>query len=286
MPNRSSTQPNSIRPRSGLNSGLDVLDCIVAHNRPLSLTEIATAIGKAKSSVNELLATLQRRGLLRRLADQRYVIGLRAWEIGCHAGPVEFGRLAQPHMARLAREIMEGVALALFEVDHTVCIQLVDSPNNVRVHASIGDRTPAHCASSGLAMLATLPDEAVIQLLPERLDRVTSHTMATRAELLQELKRIRSRGYAISRNAWRTEVGGVSIALRDSSGQAIAALNVALPINHLTQDWLERALPLMQRTARDLEREFGGHAQSETSASGNPGAAQQSPAARSVSRAR
>lgn len=259
MPNSSSTKPNNLNPRSGLNSGLDVLDCLVAHDRPLSLTEIAASIGKAKSSVNELLATLQRRGLLRRLADRRYVIGLRAWEIGCRAGPVEFGRLAQPHMAHLAREIMEGVALAMFESDHTVCIQLIDSPNNVRVHASIGDRTPAHCASSGLALLATMTDEAVTQLLPEKLDRVTSHTIGSRAELLRELSRIRARGYAVSRNAWRIEVGGVSIALCDSSRQAVAALNIALPISHLTPEWLERAIPMIQRAARAIEREFSGH---------------------------
>ncbi len=258
MPNDSSTKPNKPSTRSGLNSGLDVLDCVVAHERPLSLTEIAASLGKAKSSVNELLSTLQRRGLLRRLADQRYVIGLRAWEIGCRAGPVEFGRLAQPHMARLAGEIMEGVALAMFESDHTVCIQLVESPNTVRVHSSIGDRTPAHCASSGLAMLATMSDEAVTQLLPAKLDRITSHTLATRAELLRELARIRSRGYAISRNAWRLEVGGVSIALRDASRQAVAVLNVALPISHLTPVWLDRALPLMQRTAGEIEGEFSG----------------------------
>jgi DNA-binding IclR family transcriptional regulator len=258
MPNDCSTKPNRPSTRSGLNSGLDVLDCVVAHERPLSLTEIAVSVGKAKSTVNELLGTLQRRGLLRRLADQRYVIGLRAWEIGCRAGPVEFGRLAQPHMARLAGKIREGVALAMFDSDHTVCIQLVESPNTVRVHSSIGDRTPAHCASSGLAMLATMTDDAVTQLLPARLERITSHTLATRAELLRELARIRARGYAVSRKAWRLEVGGVSIALRDSGRQAVAVLNVALPISHLTQAWLDRALPLMQRTAGEIEREFSG----------------------------
>lgn len=256
MPILSSSKPNTLRLRSGLNSGLDVLECLAGNRRPLSMTEIAATIGMAKSSVNKLLLTLQERGLVRRQADQRYVIGIRAWEIGCRAGPVEFGRLAQPHMAQLSRDISEGVALGMLEFDHTVCIHLVDSPNAVRVHASIGDRTPAHCASAGLAMLATMPDEAVIQLLPEKLDQVTSHTMTTRAELLAELKRIRSRGYAISRRAWRREVGGVSIALRDSSQQAIAVLNVALLISHLTQKWLELAIPLMQTAARAIEREF------------------------------
>ena len=54
------------------------------------------------------------------------------------------------------------------------------------------------------------------------------------------------------------EVGGVSVALRDSSRQAIAALNVALPISHLTHDWIEQAIPRMQKAAQDIEREFKG----------------------------
>ena len=258
MPNLDSTKPNNkTRSRSGLNSGLDVLDCLVAHDRPLNLTEIAAAIGMAKSSVLPLLGILQQRGLVRRQADQRYVIGLRAWEIGCHAGPVEFGRLAQPHMAQLARDISEGVALAMFEADHTVCIQLADSPNTVRVHANIGDRTPAHCASSGLAILATMTDEEVIRLLPERLEQLTPHTIATRDALLAELAQVRARGWSISRSSWRLEVGGVAVALSGAGGQTVAALNVAIPVHKLTQAWLDASMPLIQQAARTIERAFG-----------------------------
>ncbi len=257
MTNNSSTKPNRTRTRSGLNSGLDVLECLAAHSEPLSLTEIAGEIGMAKSSVSQLLATLQGRALVRRLPDQRYVIGLRAWEIGCRAGPVGFGRLALPHMAQLSRDISEGVALGVLEFDHTVCIQLVDSPNVIRVHACIGDHTPAHCVSSGLAMLATLPDAEVAQIFPEELERLTPLTITSRSALIEELARVRERGYASLRGGWRAEVGGVAVALCGDDGTAVAALNVALPLARLTQAWLDDCLPLILETARAIEREFG-----------------------------
>ena len=257
MTDTSSTKPNKKRPRSGLNSGLDVLECLAAHSEPLSMTEIASEIGMAKSSVSQLLVTLQERALVRRLADQRYVLGIRAWEIGCRAGPVGFGRLALPHMAQLSRDITEGVALGVLEFDHTVCIQLVDSPNVIRVHACIGDRTPAHCVSSGLAMLATLPDDEVRQIFPEELERITPLTIARRSELIEELARVRERGYACLRGGWRAEVGGVAVALCGADQTAVAALNVALPLTRMTQAWLDESLPLIRETARAIEREFG-----------------------------
>lgn len=262
MTYESSTKPKSARQRSGLNSGLDVLECLAAHSEPLSMTEIATAIGMAKSSVSQLLATLQERALVRRLPDQRYVIGIRAWEIGCRAGPVGFGRLALPHMAQLSRDISEGVALGVLEFDHTVCIQLVDSPNVLRVHACIGDHTPAHCVSTGLAMLATLPDAEVEQIFPEELERLTPLTIGTRRDLVEELARVRERGYAIVRGGWRADVGGVAVALCGHDGTAVAALNVALPLTRMTDAWMERSLPLIHGTARAIEREFGAHDQS------------------------
>jgi len=240
-----------------LNSGLDALECLAAHSEPLSMTEIATALGMAKSSVSQLLATLQERALVRRLPDQRYVIGIRAWEIGCRAGPVGFGRLALPHMAQLSRDISEGVAMGVLEFDHTVCIQLVDSPNVVRVHACIGDHSPAHCVSSGLAMLATLSDEEVKQILPEELPRLTPLTITSRSALLEELAHVRERGYACMRGGWRAEVGGVAVALCGDDHTAVASLNVALPLTRLTQAWLDECMPLIHQTARAIEREFG-----------------------------
>ena len=260
MQNSSSSKQNNPKPRSrsGLNSGIDVLDCLVAHSQPLSLTEIAAALGMAKSSVLQLLTTLQQRGLVRRQADQRYVIGLRAWEIGCHAGPVELGRLAQPHMSQLARDICEGIALAMFETDHTVCIQLADAPDNpVRVHANIGDRTPAHCGSSGLALLAQMHDAEVERLFEDKLPRMTPTTLGTRSALLKELAQVRQRGYALSLGAWREDVGGVAIALAGPEGRAVAALNVAAPVRKFTRDWLEQAIPAIRQTAREIERAFG-----------------------------
>ncbi len=255
MMNINSTKPN--KKRSGLNSGLDILECIASKHRPLTLTEIAAIVDMSKSSVHQLLATLEKRGFTKRLADQRYSIGIKAWETGCVAAPIELARVAAPHMANLVRDTFDGVSLGVLDGAEMVCIHLIESPRAVRVHSSVGDRTPAHCVSSGLAVLSTMDDEAVCRLLPAKLKRSTDETIVERSALLKELIRVRGRGYAVSRGAWRVDVAGVSVPIRGLDGRAVAALCIAAPRFRVHKEWIGKIVPSIKSAAQNIERDMG-----------------------------
>ena len=222
----------------------------------MGLTEIAAAIGMSKSSVHQLLATLQQRGFVRRIADQGYSIGIKAWEVGSVAAPMGLARIAEPHMMQLVQEISDGVSLGVLDGCEMVCIQLVESPRAVRVHNNIGDRTPAHCVSSGRAYFSATSDDVVSRLLPESLPKFTETTLGSRDELLAELKRIRGRGYAFCRGAWREEVGGASVPVIGSDGRVVAALCVAAPAFCTTRDWVARVVPALKSTAMLIEQDL------------------------------
>ncbi len=255
MQNNRSTKPN--RTRSGLNSGLDVLECLATTRHPMTLTEIAANVGMSKSSIHQLLATLQQRGFVQRLHDQRYCVGIKAWEIGCVAETMGLARTTGPHVAQLVRELSDGVSVGVLDGAEMVCIQLVESPRAVRVHSHVGDRTPAHSVSAGLVMLSALDDEAVRRLLPSRLKVFTEATPKTAEAVIGELAKVRARGYAFCRGSWRVEVGGVSVPILGPDNHAIAALCVAAPAFRTTRDWVSRVVPALKRAAGDIERDLG-----------------------------
>jgi DNA-binding IclR family transcriptional regulator len=246
------------RARSGINSGLDVLECLAASRQPLSLSHIAAALGMAKSSVHQLLQALVGRGYAERRVDQLYGVGVKAWEVGCSAAFVENGRVAEPYMAELVRSVQEGASLGQLDGAHTVCIQIAESPQVVRVHCAVGERNPAHCVSNGLVLLAAMSDDEVTALLPRKLQRVTSRTLATRDALLAELQRIRRRGYAVCRGSWRLDVAGVAVAVRAPDHRAVAALSIALPLERLTPQHLRRVSAALLVAASGIERKLGG----------------------------
>lgn len=258
MPTVRSAVPN--RSRSGINSGLDVLECLAASDAELSLTEIAAALGMAKSSVHQLLRALVERGWVRRQADQRYGVGVRAWEVGCRSTFVEIGRVAEPYMAELVRKVDEGVALGVLDGGHTVCIQIAESPQVVRVHNRVGERNPAHCLSNGLALLSTLSDEEVAARLPKKLPKVTAKTIDRLDDLLAELKRVRQRGYSVCRGSWRLDVAGVAVAIRGPDGRAVAGISIALPLERLASAQVQRLAAGLTGAAAGIERQLGGPA--------------------------
>ena len=250
------------RTRSSLNSGLDVLERLAAVDRGLNLTELAGTLGMAKSSVHQTLQMLLHRGWVRRQADARYGIGVKAWEIGCRATFVEIGRVAEPYMAELVRTVCEGVSLGLLDGAHTVCIQIAESPQAVRVHNHVGERNPAHCLSNGLALLAALDDDEVVARLPRKLQKLTPKTIDNRDDLLAELRRVRQRRYAVCRGTWRLDVAGVAVAVHGPDARAVAGVSIALPLERLTAVHLQRIAAGLQVAATGIERQLGSAADS------------------------
>jgi IclR family transcriptional regulator, KDG regulon repressor len=254
MRNIRSTKEN--KSRSSLNSGLDVLECLAAHRRPMKLTEISTSLDISKSNVHQLLSVLARRGLIERLPDQTYRIGIKAWEIGSRAQPLEIGRIGAPHLAQLVREVSEGADIGMLDGTQTVCIQLIECPQPVRVHARVGDRNLAHTTSTGLVLLAALGDEEIIARLPEKLEKKAPGTIADRDALLKELRRIRMRGYALYRGGWRSDVTGVAVPICGPDGQVVAGVCVPAPSYRVTRDWLDRIVPALRATAERIEQDL------------------------------
>ena len=160
-------------------------------------------------------------------------------------------------MANLVRETHDGVSLGVLDGAEMVCIHLIESPRAVRVHSSIGDRTPAHCVSSGLAVLSTMDDETVSGLLPTKLPRSTDDTIVDRPALLKELLRTRGRGYAVSRGAWRVDVAGVSVPIRGADGRAVAALCIAAPRFRVNKEWIGKIVASIKSAAQNIERDLG-----------------------------
>src|SRR3546814_13798435 len=96
---------------------------------------------------------------------------IKACEIGCIAAPLEITRVATPYMTQLVRDVEDGVSLAILAGSDMLCVQLIESPQAVRVHDNIGDRTPVHTLSTGLVYLSALDDEDVLRILPPALER-------------------------------------------------------------------------------------------------------------------
>mgnify|MGYP000135287813 CR=1 FL=1 len=249
------TATPSARPRSGLATGLRVLETIAASPEAPSLTQIAERLGMSKPGIHASIATLLQRGYVNRDAAGHYVIGLRAWELGARLPFAAIAHAASGPMSGLARDFGEGAILGVLDGWDVVYLQVYESTHPVRVHADPGARIPAHCTSTGLALLSALTPAEVARRRPKNLEAFSPATITSVEGLDAELARIRRDGFAVNMGGWRADVGGMATCVRGGHGNtALAGLCVAAPLYRITPDWLTQARAALGGTAAEIGR--------------------------------
>lgn len=239
---------------SSLHHAIDVLERLAGWPSETRLGDLARTLKMSKPGVYRILATLKARGYVERSGRGAYRLGLRAWELGCSAPQMRLVTVAAPFMERLTRQTHESSILGVLVAFEVVYLHRIDAGQAVRVHTDVGTRIPAHCTSTGLAILAQLPLEQLEADLPSALPPFTPLTITDRARLRQELQRVARRGYAVNVGGWREDVAGVAAPIFAADGAVLAAVNVSLPRARFTRRRMRELGGVTQEAAADISR--------------------------------
>ena len=184
-------------------AAIRILDVLAAQNgQGASLSEIARSIERSKSTVFNVLSTLEAEGLVaRHPASRRYHLGSRLVPLGAAAA-----RAARPLAVALERArglaTETGLSVAVAQVIAGPVAQVVDSvtpPSGLHVGITIGDRYGIRDGAIGKSLLAGLPEEEAGRLVRESSPRPhTARTLTDADALLADVARVRDRGWATS----------------------------------------------------------------------------------------
>ncbi|MBA9045132.1 MULTISPECIES: IclR family transcriptional regulator [Streptomyces] len=200
-----------------------------------SLATVQEAVGYPKSSLYMLLRTLVELGWVETDATgTRYGIGVRALLVGTsYIDGDEVVAAARPALDRLADDTTETIHLARLDGTSVVYLATRRSQHCLRPFTRVGRRLPAHSTSLGKAILATYTDDEVRALLPPELPALTEHTITDRERLIEELRRVRERGFAVDReeNTVGLRCFGVALPYRAPARDAVSC---SVPVARLT----------------------------------------------------
>lgn len=241
--NSSPPQPRKPQyPIESVDNALRIL-LLLGERKSLRLTEVSEYLSVASSTAHRVLAMLQYRGFVRQSSRSR------AYEPGPALTEIAFSVLRQidvreqvrPMLEKLAEHYDETVHLARLDGALVSFVDAVESNRAVRVASRMGKTLPAHVSASGKALLSQLTDEAVVALYPrEELEAVTPHSLTTRTALLEDLERIRERGYATGLQESEDGVIAVAVPLGVHAG-ARYAVSISAP-SHRKQSFGEVAV--------------------------------------------
>lgn len=227
-----------------LNRAVRILECFSQERPELGVREVARLVSVPSSVTGRLMCAMKELGILSQNPNTKtYSIGPRVltWA-GTYLSTSDVRNLAFPYLESLHDETQETISLYILDGNERVCVERLESTQNVRfVAPRVGRHLPLHAGSAGKVMLAFLPDWRREEIISGgALQRLTEKTIVDPSILRQELVRIRQQGYAISNGEWILDASGIAAPIFDRNGEIVAALTISGPTQRFTDDVIPR----------------------------------------------
>lgn len=198
----------------------------VRNSGGITLSQLARNVGLARTTVYRIVATLEAEGLLTTVAG-KIQLGIELIALGA-AVRTDVRRELRPYLEELSLRVDETVDLAVLDHDHCLFLDQIVRLQRLHAVSGVGIEFPLHCTANGKALLANLPLDDVMRIIPERLEIYTPKTLSSREQLLRELDSVRAEGVAYDREEHTQgicAVGAVVYAPMDT----LVAISIPVP---------------------------------------------------------
>lgn len=250
------TSDNNVQ---SIDRALDIIEVLSQENDGLGVTEIASRIGLPKSTAHRIIATMAERGYLSRTDKGVYKIGLKLIEaVSCYINSLELQTEARPYVAQITAELGLTSHLGVLDGDQVVYIEKMDVFSNVRMYSQIGVRVHSYSCSLGKCLLSNFSANQIRKIMANcSFMRFTKKTLGSVDELLADLDKVRSRGWAIDDE--EAEIGHrcIGAPIYDYRGDIIAAISASGPTSILTVDRIEPVAQYVRKQALEISKSMG-----------------------------
>lgn len=247
---------------AGLRRDMDIIEALAGHasarepglGPTLGVTQVATLVGREKSQVSRALTGLAEAGLVERDADTSgYRLGWRLYALAARTSESRLVSVATPYLRAVVSRVQETTVLCVLRGNDILTVASVAPEHAFRGLGWEGIAVPAAATSAGRVLVSDWHDAAVrAYFTAEKLETAGAHPKVHTAEqLIQELTRIRKRGYAVVDEEFEQGVVGCSAPVRDFNGRIVAAVNITAPKARLA-DRLDSAGRLVANAAQEL----------------------------------
>ncbi|KOU57383.1 IclR family transcriptional regulator [Streptomyces sp. MMG1533] len=216
--------------------GLTVLTAFGEGRAELTLTEVAKATGLARATARRALITYEHLGLVTTGGtDRTFVLTPRVLSLGFPPlSRTSLSRIATPHLADLSARVHESALLAVLTSsgEDIQCTARATASRVLSADITIGTRLPAAATALGRVLLADAGPSPLTGVLEE----------------------VRAQGYALVDEELEKGLRSIAVPIRDRTGRAVAATNVALHAARRTvEEILRDVLPELRATAERIE---------------------------------
>ena len=218
------------------------------------ISDVSRRLGLSKSTTHRFLKSLEISGLVtqdpltRRYHLGPLILNLASKPLIAHQGLIA---CAFEDMRRLRDLTRETVVLHIRTGLERICLEELQSLENLKYTAGKGATAPIHTGSAGKILLSELEDNELQLLLKNlRLIPIGPSTITDKKTLVEELKKVKARGFATSFG--ERIAGSASISVPVESYICPVALSVLGPDNRFSLGVMMDVLEEMKDRAKQI----------------------------------
>jgi len=246
---------------NSIEKSLQILLAFTAERPSWGVRELSAHLGFSPATTQRILQILKNEAFVDQDHHSRqYRLGhvyYRFLHILQNSHPV--ARIALPFMEELLKQTRETVHLNIRDNHDRICIDSLESVQELKVGMAIGHRSPLYAGASSKCLLAfSEPDFIDGYLQQVALRQLTAATITHADRLRNEIESIRQKGYAGSLAERIPGLGSLSAPVFNHHRKLLAAIGLALPeIRFRDERYRNCCLDHLLHTARRLSRAMG-----------------------------
>lgn len=254
---------NEIKQRKTIGSvikAIDVINCLAQSDRELGVTEISGALGMGVSATYHLLNTLRECNIITQSEkSKKFKLSLKLWQIGMLAyGQNDISITLTPFLKKLRDLTGETANLTVLDNDHIVYIAQEESVKPIKMFTKIGASAPLHCTGAGKILLAYQNEDRRKSIVNNLvLERYTENTIIEKADLSNELIKIKEQGYGFDEEERNVDVFCIGAPIFGVNDEVIACISISGPKSRFTKkvfpNWIKMVVEVAKESSEFMK---------------------------------
>jgi len=237
---------------------LSIIEYLAKERRAVGVTALALALGTTKSRIHRHLQTLVQEGYIVQNQDSdRYESGPRLVALGrAVSDNLDLAYIAADPLMELRDALGHSAVISQMTPDGMRVLATVPGRSPIEIGVRAGSMLPYHCSAQGKAALACSSAEFRDRVLRAKLDVFTPYTVVSPTLLIEELEKVRQRGWATAANQTSVGLNTLAAPIFNSAGTVCGAVGVVDMIQFIDEvpsdDQCARTIAAASRVSKAL----------------------------------
>jgi len=232
-----------------------LLEAFTSGQQEWGVRELAKEAGYNKTTTYRLLSTLETLGAVQKNKADKYILGLKLFELGNLVSIHKSLRyISRVPLEQIAKEINETIHFGVLNDNKVLYLNKAESLQGLKVSTQIGSYQSAYCSAIGKVLLAYLPEDALKNYFEEEpLSSYTVNTITSEKVLRCELEKVREEGYALDMEELELGLICIAIPVFNRQNKIVASISASGPSSRFKTENVSAYLDILLKGSREIE---------------------------------